>query len=119
MKLYNNFSLWVAAVVTLWWFGVLKFSPLFLVLTNLLWVTAFASREYDFHFSWIALILILAHAKPILLFDIHAPMDLVPSLTVFAMYNLFLLAQGTNMVQAYSERYKDKPQTLKQFIEQA
>ena len=116
MKLYNNFAMWVGVVVTAWLFGLVKFSPLFLVLTNLIWVTAFASRLYDFHFSWIALVLILAHAKPMLLFDIHAPLDLLPSLAVFGAYNLFLLAQGTNMVEVYTDKFDEKPRTIKQFM---
>ena len=44
MKLYNNFSVWIAALIGLWFLGLVPFSPLFLILLNLVWVTFFIAR---------------------------------------------------------------------------
>lgn len=118
MKLYNNFSIWVFGLIVAWWAGIEPFSPLLAVLLNLALVTFYVTREYDFHFSWIALILVLLHAKPVLLFTKHG-LDIVPTLAFFAVYNAFLLAQGTNLMREYKGKYNDTPDTVVEFIHQA
>lgn len=118
MKLYNNFSLWVFGLICAWWVKLVPFSPLFLILTNLIWVGFHVSREYDFNFSWIALVLVLMHAKPAVLFYKHG-LDIAPSVAFFVAYNAFLLAQGTNIVEEYRGKYDGPPESIKEFIHQA
>jgi len=118
MKLYNNFSIWVFGLICAWWAKLVPFSPLLLILTNLGLVSFYVTREYDFNFSWIALLLVVLHAKPLVLFHDHG-FDVVPSIAFFGVYNAFLLAQGTNMVREYKAKYNDTPDTVKEFIRQA
>ena len=117
MKLYNNFAIWVAALVTAWFFGLVPFSPLFLVVTNVIWSTFFIAREYDMRLNWIALLLILVHAKPVYFFR-HHDLDIPESLLFFLVYNAFLLLQGTNIVKEYSQKYDEPPNTIKTIINQ-
>lgn len=118
MKLYNNFSIWIAALIGLWLLGLVPFSPLFLILLNLIWVTFFIVREYDLRLTWIGLLLMLIHAKPAYFFR-HHDFDIPESVAFFAVYNLFLLLQGTNVYREYNAKYNDQPRTLKEFIKQA
>ena len=118
MKLYNNFSIWVFGLIVAWWAKLVPFSPLLLILTNLALVSFYVSRQYDFNFSWIALLLVLIHAKPVVLFHKDG-LDLLPSIAFFAVYNAFLLAQGTTIAREYKRKYNDTPDTVKEFIHQA
>ena len=118
MKLYNNFSIWSAALVGLWLIGQVPFSPLFLILLNLIWVTFFIAREYDLRLTWVGLLLLLIHAKPVYFFR-HHDLDIPESLAFFAVYNIFLLLQGTNVYREYSAKYVDEPRTFREFVAQA
>lgn len=118
MKLYNNFSVWVAALVGLWLLGLVPFSPLFLILINLVWVSFFVMRQYDLQVTWVALLLILLHAKPVYFFR-HHDLDIPESLIYFGIYNVFLLLQRTNVVREYRKKYSGGPRNLLEFIEQA
>lgn len=118
MELLNNFSVWVAALVGFWLLGIVPFSPLFLIMTNLIWVTFFVAREYDMKISWVGLLIILLHAKPIYFFR-HHDLDIPESVLFFVAYNVFLLIQGTNMYRVYSKKYADEPRTAREFIKQA
>jgi len=117
MELLNNFSVWVVALVGLWLLGLVPFSPLFLILTNLIWVTFFVAREYDMKLSWVGLLVILIHAKPVYFFR-HHNLDIPESLLFFVAYNIFLLLQGTNVYRVYSKKYSDQPRTIPEFIKQ-
>jgi len=118
MKLYNNFSVWIAVLVGLWFIGLVPFSPLLLILTNLIWVTFFVMRQYDLSLTWIGLLLILLHAKPVYFFR-HHDLDIPESLAFFAVYNIFLLLQNTNIYREYSRKYSGGPRNLLEFIQQA
>lgn len=117
MKLWNNFSVWVAALVIFWFMNLVPFSPLFLVLTNLAWVTFFVARQYDLRITWVALILVLVHTKPLYFFR-NDSLDIPESLAFFAVYNVFLLLQQTNIYREYAGKYNGEPTNVKQFIEQ-
>jgi hypothetical protein len=88
------------------------------ILINVALVSFYVTREYDFHFSWVALLLVLLHAKPTVLFYKHG-LDIVPTLAFFGMYNAFLLAQGTTLIREYKGKYNRTPETVKEFILQA
>ena len=118
MKMYNNFSVWVAALVGLWFVDLVPFSPLFLVLTNLIWVSFFVLRQYDIKLTWVGLLLILLHAKPVY-FMRHHDLDIPESVIFFAVYNVFLLLQRTNVYREYSKKYTGGPTNIIQFIHQA
>jgi hypothetical protein len=118
MKLYNNFSMWVFGLIIAWWAGIEPFSPLLAILINLALVSFYVTRQYDFNFSWVALLLVLLHAKPTVLFYKHG-FDILPTLAFFGAYNAFLMAQGTTLAREYKGKYNDTPDTVMEFIRQA
>ena len=111
MKIINSLSTWVIAIIILWYMKIINFSPLLLVIVNLMLSTYFVGREYDWGASIISIFLIAIHAKPAYFFR-HHPFAFTETFIILIIYNLFLKLQGTNLIQEYNEKYSKKPTTL-------
>ena len=118
MNILNSFSVWVFAVFVLWGLKIFKFSPLLLLVIHLILSTFFVVKEYDYKVSLVAIAIIAIHVKPIY-FISHHPFAFQETLVIFALYNAFLFARGTNMIKEYKSVYNKKPDNLKEFIIQA
>jgi hypothetical protein len=118
MNILNSFSVWVFAVFVLWALKIFKFSPLLLLLIHLTLSTFFVVKEYDYTVSLVAIAIIAIHAKP-LYFIRHHPFAFKETLVILALYNAYLLTQGTTMLKEYKNVYEQKPKNFKDFLIQA
>jgi len=117
MKIINSLSTWVIAIIILWYMKIINFSPLLLVIVNLMLSTYFVGREYDWGASIISIFLIAIHAKPAYLLR-HHPFAFQETFIILIIYNLFLKLQGTNVIKEYNEKYSKKPKTIKEVFAQ-
>ena len=117
MKIVNSLSTWVFAIIILWYVKIINFSPLLLVIVNLMLSTYFVGREYDWGVTFLSAFLIAIHAKPAYFFR-HNPFAFKETFIILIIYNLFLKFQGTNVMKEYNEKYSKKPKTIKEVFEQ-
>lgn len=117
MKIVNSLSTWVFAIIILWYFNIIKFSPLLIVIINLMLSTYFVGREYAWSVTFLSAFLVAIHAKPAYFFR-HHPFAFQETFIILIIYNLFLAAQGTNVIQEYNEKYSKKPTTAMEVFNQ-
>ena len=114
MQIWKIYSYWGFAMTALWYAGVLKFSPLLSVIVTFIGGVIFSFFQYK-GINPVNLFIFITHLIPVILLR-HTSLDIKENVGVFILYNLVLLASGTNAVQVYSEIFKNPPKTVREYF---
>ena len=109
---WKIYSYWSFVMVALWSAGHLPFSPLVSA------IVAFIGSLFMIRNCNSANVFILVtHLWPLWMLR-NTKLDVIPNLTVFLIYNMFLFALGTNYVEVYTTIYNNPPTSLKEYLSQ-
>ena len=109
---WKIYSYWSFVMVALWSAGHLPFSPLASA------IVAFIGSLFMVRNCNSANVFILVtHLWPLWILR-NTKLDVIPNLTVFLVYNMFLFALGTNYVEVYTTIYNNPPTSLKEYLSQ-
>lgn len=108
---YNVFSYWgfILWVLSPW----LPFSVLLILILNLIGTFLFLSVARTSH--QVALFLVLLHVVPVW-FARREPIQLMPTVAVFATYLVFLAAQGIDFTRVYGNLLREPPVTIHEYL---
>jgi hypothetical protein len=109
---YNVFSYWgfILWLLSPW----LPFSVLLILVLNLIGTFLFLSVARP-SFS-VATFLVLLHVVPVW-FARQQPIQLMPTVVVFATYLAFLAAQGLDIRRVYESLVREPPVTIRDYLE--
>jgi len=94
-------------MTALWYAGILKFSPLLSVIFTLIAGVIFSFFQY----KGVNIFVFVTHLIPVILLR-HTSLDIKENVAVFILYNLTLIAAGTNVKQVYTTIFNNPPQTI-------
>jgi len=110
---WTIYSYWVFVMTVLWVIGRLPFSPLIsAVLAFIGSVLLLISHK---SLTEANIFIVITHLIPIWILR-KTKLDIKPNLIVFLIYNIFLLVNGTNYREVYSDIFKYQPLTIKQYL---
>ena len=109
------YSYWVFAMTILWVLGLVTWSPLLSA------VLAFIGSSFPVifknQFTEANIFIVVTHILPIWILR-KTTIDLAPNVLVFALYNLVLLASGTNYLKVYKYIFAHVPTTIRDYLSQ-
>ena len=108
---YNVFSYWgfILWILSPW----LPFSVLLILILNLIGTFLFLSVARTSR--QVALFLVLLHVVPVW-FARREPIQLMPTVAVFATYLMFLAAQGIDFTSVYGNLLREPPVTIHEYL---
>jgi len=109
MQIWKIYSYWGFAMTALWLAGILKFSPLLSVIITFIGGVIFSFFQYK-GITPINIFVFVTHLIPVILLR-HTSLDIKENVAVFILYNLTLIASGTNVKQVYTTIFNNPPQT--------
>ena len=110
--LWALYSWWVFALTGAWLTGLLPFSPLTSALGTLAGsIILFTSRK-----NFINFLIVVSHLGPVWLMR-RAPLDIVPNVITFFLYNLLLEENSLNFKEVYRRVLADPPLTVRDYLE--
>jgi len=115
LRIWKIYSYWVFGMTLLWVFGLVTWSPLLSA------VLAFIGSSFPVifknQFTEANIFIVVTHIIPVWILR-RTTFDVVPNVLVFALYNLVLLASGTNYIKVYKYIFDNVPTTIRGYIEQ-
>jgi hypothetical protein len=107
------YSYWVFFTTILWLGGFIKWSPLISAIIALLGasVTTIIKRE----FNQSNLFIIATHIVPVWILR-NTSIDIKENLVLFLVYNLVLLASGTDYSEIYQYIFTHRPETIHGYL---
>ena len=110
VPIWKIYSYWVFFMTLMWMAGWLPFSPLASALFTFGFPVLFMGPWNQANIFVVAL-----HFLPVWILR-KTSLDLKANLAVFALYNLVLLAAGTDYVSVYKTLYTDPPTTIAEYL---
>jgi hypothetical protein len=101
-------------MTVLWSAGLLPFSPLVSAITVMGGGMVFTSSQYGVTHP-VSLFIFFTHAMTVWVTR-KSPLDYSENLIVFLIYNIVLMASGTNMVEVYSTIFREPPMTIGDYL---
>ena len=109
------YSYWVFGLTILWVIGLLTWSPLLSA------VLAFIGSSFPVifknQFTEANIFIVVTHLIPIWILR-RTTIDPTPNVLVFVLYNLVLLASGTNYLKVYTYIFAHVPTTIRGYLSQ-
>ena len=110
VPIWKIYSWWVFFMTFLWMIGWLPFSPLLSALFTFGMPILFMRS-----FNQANVFVIGLHLLPVWILRMTS-LDVKANLAAFALYNLVLLAAGTDYVSVYTTLYTDPPTTIAEYL---
>lgn len=110
VPIWKIYTWWVICMTLMWMAGWLPFSPLASALATFTIPVLLMSSFNEANIFVVAL-----HFLPVWILR-KTSLDLKANLAVFALYNLVLLAAGTDYVSVYKTLYTDPPTTIAEYL---
>jgi hypothetical protein len=107
------YSYWVFVMTILWSFGIITWSPL--ISTIFAFVGSSFPVLFTRQFTQANIFIILTHLIPIWILR-KTRIDIVPNLLVFLIYNLVLVAYGTDYIKVYKYIFTHVPTTIQGYL---
>ena len=116
VPIWHIYSYWIFAMTALWSAGLLPFSPLISALGIMAGSLVFTTSQYGI-MNPVSLFIFFTHALTIWLTR-KTSLDYSENLIVFLIYNIVLMASGTNVVEVYTTIFKEPPMTIREYLVQ-
>ena len=113
---WKIYSYWSTAMAALWLAGLLPFSPLASCVATLIGSIVFVTIGGTI-FKPIGVFIVATHVLPILLLR-ETKFNFFKNFSIFIIYNLVLLATGTNFKEVYDQVFRENPQTITEYLRQ-
>lgn len=110
-KKMNIYSYWVFGLTLLWAVGWITFSPLLSAVVTFVGSVIFTGLEVNV----LNFFIVATHMIP-LWFLRKTTLDVLPNVSIFLIYNLFLFAQGTNSVRVYKSIFEHRPADVQDYL---
>jgi len=107
------YSYWVFVMTILWSFGIITWSPLISAIFG--FVGSSFPVLFTRQFTQANVFIILTHLIPIWILR-KTRIDIVPNLLVFLIYNLVLVAYGTDYIKVYKYIFTHVPTTIQGYL---
>jgi hypothetical protein len=114
VPIWHIYSYWIFAMTALWSAGLLPFSPLVSAIAITAGSLVFTTSQYGVT-SPVSLFIFFTHTITIWLTR-KTSLDYSENLIAFLIYNMVLMASGTNMVEVYSTIFKEPPMTIGDYL---
>jgi hypothetical protein len=109
--LWALYSWWVFALTGAWLAGLLPFSPLASALATFTGsIILFATRK-----NFINFLIVASHLGPVWLMR-RAPLDIVPNVITFFLYNIILEENSLDLKKVYESVLADPPLTVRDYL---
>jgi hypothetical protein len=113
---WKIFSYWSSALAALWLVGLLPFSPLASCVATLIGSIFFVLAEGTL-FRPIGIFIVATHVVPVVLLR-KTKFNFFKNFLIFIVYNLALLATGTNFMKVYEQVFRENPRTIREYLSQ-
>ncbi len=116
VPVWNIYSYWSFALTVLWLLGALPFSPLASVIATFIGSIVFVFFQNKI-FTNVGMFIVVTHLVPVLILR-KTKFNFFKNFLIFIMYNLVLLATGTNFEKVYKIIFHNPPSTVREYLVQ-
>jgi hypothetical protein len=116
VPIWKIYSYWSTALAALWLAGLLPFSPLASCVATLIGSIVFAMAGGTL-FLPIGMFIVATRVVPVWLLR-KTEMNIFKNFLIFIVYNLTLLAAGTNFMKVYEQVFRENPRTVHEYLSQ-
>jgi hypothetical protein len=116
VPIWKIYSYWSTALAALWLAGLLPFSPLASCVATLIGSIFFVMAGGTL-FRPIGIFIVATHIVPVW-FLRETKFNFFKNFLIFGVYNLALLAAGTNFKEVYEQVFRENPRTIREYLSQ-
>jgi len=110
------YSYWSFALTVLWLLGVLPFSPLASAVATFIGSIIFVFFQNKI-FRPVGIFIVASHLVPVLILR-KTKFNFFKNFLIFIVYNLTLLATGTNFKKIYTKIFENPPTSVNDYLRQ-
>ena len=110
------YSYWSFALTVLWVLGALPFSPLASAAATFIGSIIFVFFQNKI-FRPVGIFIVASHLVPVLILR-KTKFNFFKNFLIFIVYNLVLLAAGTNFKKIYTKIFENPPTTVNEYLRQ-
>ena len=116
VPIWAIYSYWSFGLTALWLAGLLPFSPLASVVATFTGSIFFVFFK-NLIFRPVGIAIVLSHLVPVLILR-KTKFNFLKNFLIFIVYNLALLATGTNFKKIYTKIFENTPMTVDEYLRQ-
>jgi hypothetical protein len=110
------YSYWAFGLTALWLAGLLPFSPLASAVATFIGSIIFVFFQNKI-FQPVGIFIVVSHLVPVLILR-KTKFNFFKNFLIFIVYNLTLLATGTNFKKIYTKIFENPPMTVGDYLRQ-
>jgi hypothetical protein len=114
IPIWAIYSYWSFALTVLWLLGVLPFSPLASAVATFIGSIIFVFFKNKI-FRPVGILIMVSHLVPVLILR-KTKFNFFENFLIFIVYNLALLATGTNFKKIYTKIFQNPPMTVNDYL---